>query len=175
MGRDSIVATWYVFSVWLHILAAATWIGGMIFFAAVVVPIVRRTDLGDRTGLLMHRMGLRFRTVGWLALSVLVGTGLINLGYRGVDWSDAVDPAFWSNGFGHTLGIKLLVVLAVLALSAVHDFYVGPRATAQLRQAPGSERAQKLRRAASRFGRVNLLLGLIAMALGVMLVRGLPG
>jgi cytochrome c biogenesis protein CcdA len=37
---------------------------------------------------------------------------------------------------------------------------------------PDSEAARRLRRCASWFGRINLLLGLILVALGVYLVRG---
>lgn len=39
---------WYTLCVWVHTIAAAAWVGSMIFFAAEVVPILRKpgTALG---------------------------------------------------------------------------------------------------------------------------------
>ncbi|MFW5920697.1 MAG: hypothetical protein ACOCUS_02565, partial [Polyangiales bacterium] len=61
----------------------------------------------------------------------------------------------------------------VLAISGVHDFFVGPRATELLEKNPNDPRADRMRKAASRFGRANLLLGLAVVALAVGLVRGI--
>ena len=67
--------------------------------------------------------------------------------------------------------VKLVLVLLVLLLSAVHDFAVGPRAAALKRADPDSVRARSLGRLASRIARANLLLTLAILALAVMLVR----
>ncbi len=60
----------------LHVLAAITWIGGMVFVALVLVSITRRlTDPSLRTRL-FHEVGVRFRAVGWIAVALLVATGI---------------------------------------------------------------------------------------------------
>ncbi|GIW42212.1 MAG: hypothetical protein KatS3mg076_2789 [Candidatus Binatia bacterium] len=166
--------TLYLVSVWLHILAACAWIGGMLFLALVLVPLLRRPELGAQRGVLLHLTGVRFRTLGWAALAVLVLTGLVNLTARGIDLSMLGSLVFWKSTFGSTLALKLGIVLGILALSLVHDFTVGPRATLLARSAPDSPEAERLRRAASWIGRANLLLALLAAALGVVLVRGWP-
>ena len=51
-----------------------------------------------------------------------------------------------------------------------HDFEIGPKATRAWEA--GSESAATLRRVASWIGRLNLLLGLVVVALAVALVRG---
>jgi uncharacterized membrane protein len=54
----------------------------MLFIALVLVPTARA--LGDdrlRTRL-MQESGYRFRTIGWIALALLVVTGLLNLWFQ---------------------------------------------------------------------------------------------
>jgi copper resistance protein D len=151
----------------------AVWLGGMIFLALVLVPIVRLPAARGIGGLLVHHVGVRFRTVGWVCLGLLVLSGFVNLAYRGYGWADLFDGRLWQGPFGQILGIKLLLVAVVLILSAVHDFRMGPRATALMQEQPGSPEAERARRLASWFGRVNLVLALAIVLLGVMLVRGL--
>jgi uncharacterized membrane protein len=162
----------YLVSVWLHILAAITWIGGMMFIGLVLVPILRKPPLRDSSALLLYRTGLRFRQVGWISLLLLVLTGMVNLGVRGYGWADLWDGSLWQGGWGHALGAKLLLVALVLLLSAVHDFYVGPRAVAHMERDPDADQSLRLRRMASWMGRLSLLLSLAILALAVTLPRG---
>ncbi len=164
----------YLFSVWLHILAASVWIGGMAFLALVLVPVVRRPENRGAAATLFHRTGVRFRTVGWACLGLLVLTGTFQLGVRGYGWGDVASGRLWEGPSGRILALKLLLVAVVLGISAVHDFAIGPRATALWQADPASPQASRLRRQASWIGRLNLLLALSAVALGVMLARGAP-
>lgn len=162
----------YLLSVWTHILAMAVWLGGMIFMALVLVPVVRRTEYQGLAAGLIHWTGRRFRWIGWICLILLVLTGAFNLAYRGYGWSDFWDGALWQGPFGRTLAVKLFLVAVVFALSAVHDFVIGPRTTALMERDPTAEHTRRMRRATGWFGRANLLLALIIVMLGVMLVRG---
>ncbi len=162
----------HTFFVWLHVLAAAVWLGGMVFLALVLVPVVRRSEYREHAPRLVHLTGTRFRAVGWVCLGVLIVTGFVNLWYRGIGWAVLSNAGFWASPFGGLLGWKLLVVAVALALSAYHDFLIGPQATVVGLAEPGSAAALKLRRRASLMGRANLLLALATVALGVMLVRG---
>ncbi len=160
------------FFVWLHIIAAAVWFGGMVFLALVLVPVMRLTEYREHASRLVQLTGVRFRTVGWICLSVLVATGFVNLWHRGIGWAALSNAGFWASPFGNLLGWKLLVVALILVLSAYHDFWIGPRATASGQADPGSATALRLRRQASWMGRLNLLLALAAVVLAVLLVRG---
>jgi uncharacterized membrane protein len=163
----------YLLSVWLHILAATVWIGGMFFLVLVVVPWLRR---GDRAaaGAFLRETGERFRTVGWLCFGILLVTGTYNLRVRGVKLSDFASGEWLASPLGRTVLYKLGGFAAVLAVSAVHDFVIGPRAAAAIQRDPHSPEAEKLRRRASLLGRANALLALVLVAVGVMLVRGVP-
>ncbi len=164
----------YVFSVFLHIVAAVAWIGGMIFLVFVLMPALRRlSDRGLRARLI-RETGVRFRLVGWSCLLVLVITGYVNLASRGMGWDVLSEPAFWQAGFGATLAWKLSLVAVILVISASHDFIVGPRAGRARREVPGSWEERRWRLVAIWFGRMNLLLAVIVVALGVMLARGVP-
>lgn len=164
----------YILSVWLHLLAAMTWIGGMVFLALVLVPACRLPAYQGIATSLVHVTGVRFRVVGWICLGVLLLTGTFNLAYRGLGLSALLSGPAPFGFFGQILRIKLPVVAAIFLISARHDFVIGPRATAVGSTDPASAEARRLRAWASWMGRVNLLLGLAVVALGVMLVRGWP-
>jgi len=135
---------------WLHVMAAITWIGGMLFIALVLVPVTRRvSDPALRTRL-VQEAGRRFRTVGWIALGLLLLSGLGNLWFR--PYLLGVGRFQWKLG---------LVVLA-LVLSAVHDFVLGPRAGR-----PGADPALRVR--ASWLARVNVVVVVLAVLLGLAL------
>jgi len=158
----------------LHILAAVIWVGGMVFLGIVLIPVLRDPSLRAQAVPLLQRTGRRFRNLGWTCLVILVVTGIINLGRWGVDWARFTNGAFWQSTWGRLLAVKLGLVVATVVLSLLHDLVVGPRATAKLREAPGSAEAQRLRRFAGWMGRVNLLLGVGIVAVAIMLERGVP-
>jgi len=163
----------YLLSVWLHILAAIIWIGGMSFLTLVVVPWMRHGNR-DRGSALLRETGPAFSRIGWICFGVFLVTGTVNLGMRGVRPGDFVDPGWLRSPFGATLLVKLAMVAVVMVMSWVHDFRIGPRAVAALEADPDSPRALALRQQASVYGRVNALLALFIVMLGVVLVRGLP-
>lgn len=163
----------YLFSVWLHILAATAWLGGMLFLVLVVVPWMRRGGR-EHAALILRETGARFRDVGWVCFAIVLVTGSFNLWVRGVRLGDLVSPAWRATPFGALVCFKLSVFAGVLALSAAHDFSIGPRAVEAIAKDPGSGASNALRRKASVMGRMNALLALLLVALGVMIVRGVP-
>lgn len=163
----------YLVSVWLHLLAVITWVGGMAFLVVVVVPFLRRGDRAQAAALLRDT-GKRFRTVGWICFAIVLVTGTYNLWARGVRFGSFLDADWRASPFGTAVLVKLSLFVAVLLLSAIHDFAIGPRASDELVRAPGSARGERLRRLASRMGRGNALLALALVAMGVILVRGWP-
>ena len=162
----------YLLLVWLHLVAAMVWIGGTLFIVLVLVPMLRRPEWQGQAAQLVQTIGHRFRQVSWSVLLVLLATGVSNLFLRGFSLSTLGEATFWTSAFGRILAWKLALVGLILGLSMAHDLWVGPRATAAWRVDPSARETVRLRRAASWMGRVNLLLGLVVVLLGVMLVRG---
>ena len=163
----------YLLSVFVHILAAMVWVGGMAFLVLVVVPWLRSGDRA-RGATMLRETGRRFRDISWVCFALILATGSLNSWVRGVRPESLVDPIWLRTAFAHTLLLKLTLFGLVLALSAVHDFWLGPRATELLERARHSPEAERARRLASLLGRGNALLGLLLVALGVVLVRGWP-
>jgi uncharacterized membrane protein len=152
----------YLASIWLHLTAMAVWIGGMVFLAAVALPGLRRGGPAA-VGEFLAWATPRLRAVGWTCLAVLGITGWVQLEFRGMAWNaNAV------------ISTKIAVYVAIVAISVLHDFWLGPRASIALRDDPGSPATNRLRRLAVSVGRVTALLALLAVTLGVFIARGVP-
>jgi uncharacterized membrane protein len=135
--------------VWVHVTAAAAWVGGLLYASHVVGPAAAR---GGRDA--VHLLA-RGRAVAWGAWGLLVVTGLENLRGMGL-------PSPW-------LAAKLVVVIALLALAAHRDFAVLPRAIRAIEG--GAEPAPTLSSVRA-FDRVLLLLSLAVLFLAVGVARG---
>lgn len=161
----------YWIAVTLHVLAAMFWLGGMFFLGIIGAPVLRGVEPPAMRQSLFQALGLRFRRAGWIAIVVLVVTGVVNLHYRGLlRWSGALgDAAFWRTTLGHALAAKLAIVVVMVGASAVHDFVLGPAAG---RAAPGSPEAARLRVRAAWLARANALVALALVVASVRLARG---
>ena len=163
----------FVVSLWIHILAATTWIGGSVFLALVLVPTLRNPAWRDRGLELIRQVARRFLWVVWTCFALLIVTGIFNLlVHEGGDPSLIASNQLWSSAYGRVLAWKLTFVGSILVLSALHDFVLGPVATRAA--GAGAAGAGRLRLAVRWVGRLNLLLGLFVVGLGVALGRGWP-
>lgn len=153
----------YQFSVFLHIVCASFWIGGMLFLPLVVLPGIK--DHPDKVEIL-YKTGMRFRTLGWITLILLLITGLGNAWLRGLPVSFSF---FFEEGYGKWMGIKILFFAIMLAISGVHDFFIGGKAIEGMRRGEGG----RFRQVARWSGRLNLLISLILAFIGIMLSRGM--
>jgi putative copper export protein len=136
----------YLAIVWVHIVAAMAWVGGMIFLVSSVIPLKKPefTIAAAR----------RFRIVGWIALGTLVVTGIFNVLHRGYRFEHFFTGEVFIGAWGHTLAMKLACVGLVIGLSLAHDL-----------------RAEKGGRFAAITGRVTFMLSLLIVALATTLVR----
>jgi uncharacterized membrane protein len=161
----------YYLLVTVHVLAALLWLGGMFFLGAVGAPVLRAIEPPALRQRLFQQLGLRFRSVGWTAIGVLVATGVLMLHARGLlHWSGVLGSRdFWRTTFGAALAWKLVAVTTMIVVSAVHDFVLGPAAG---RAEPGSDRAIALRKHAAHLARLNSIVGLFLVAAAVRLARG---
>lgn len=164
---------WYELAVWLHILSAAVWVGGIAFLVLIVVPWLRRGDTRQAAALL-SATGHRFRTIAWICFGVFVVTGSFCLWVRGVRADNFVQIDWLRTPFGSVVVLKLGLFAVIVLISLVHDFLIGPMATKAMEQDPKSNRTHRLRRTATALGRINATLALIIVFVGVMLVRGVP-
>jgi uncharacterized membrane protein len=155
-----------VLLVWLHLLAAVSWIGGTIFLSLVLAPLVRSRHAAPEFMALFRSVARRFRFVVWVAIAVLLSTGPVLLQQRGFS---LLDPAEWP----HVLWMKLGLVGALLLFTVVHDLLLGPqvRKISALPEGDRSSWERTIVRTSSWLPRVALLLALLVLVAAAMLAR----
>ena len=151
--------TWYYISVWLHIVGAAFWIGGMLFLPLVLLPAIKNNP--DRRNLLMAT-GLKFRFYGYIVLAIMFVTGLLNIYFRGISFSLNF---FIMTRYGQLVELKIILFVLMLTISLMHDVIVGRKAIDQMEN-------QRIKLIARWTGRLLLLIALIMAYIGVMISRG---
>lgn len=98
---------------WVHLSAAALWVGGLVLLAVVVrsaPPELRRSAF------------LGFSRLAMLLVAAVVAAGVYLSVKRLPSLSD-----LWSEGYGQVLLVKLALVSAALGWGGLHHFVVRPR------------------------------------------------
>lgn len=134
------------------------WLGGLLFQSHVLLPGLLRAGQA-RLGVELLR---RYRPVSWIALLLLLATGLHNLSRLSL-------RVLTETHVGTLLALKLLLVIVVLMLSAHRDFGLVARLARQLEA--GQEGARQLR-AIGWIDRAVILLGAAVVYLGLAISRG---
>jgi uncharacterized membrane protein len=140
----------------VHLLAATIWVGGSTALIFVGVPAIRILE-GDARGRAMKELGLRWRPLGYGALLVAAVTG-VALAAREWESSAAFQIVFW---------VKVAFALCLAGVSYVHNFVLGPRLQAEIRDG----REQLTRRRLVVVGWVSYSLTVSLPILGVALAR----
>lgn len=161
MSRDL-----YILSVFVHVISACAWLGGMLFLILAFIPGVKNHP--DKVDLIFA-VSLKYRTVGAVALILLFITGFVQLEFRGVQWNVAY---LTTNSFGKVASLKILVFIAIALISVIHDYYLGTRAIDAWKNRPEHTETIRLRTLSRLLGRVSFTLALLAVLLGVILSRG---
>ncbi len=104
-----------------HLLAVATWLGGMLFLGLIVIPSVRAHGGVRASRALVTTVGRRFGAVGGLAWGVILVTGLLMVHHRG--GFDAISGTDYGRRIMEKLTLLVLIGVAVL----VHGLWQGPR------------------------------------------------
>jgi uncharacterized membrane protein len=154
--------TWYHVSVWLHILGATFWIGGMLFLPLVLLPSIKNNY--ERTELLKVT-GLKFRFYGYIVLALMLVTGVLNMGFKGIQFSWRF---FNETHYGRLVILKVILFVSLVVISLTHDLLAGKKFLGQMQK----EQSAKLKLTARWSGRILLLISLIMAYIGVLLSRG---
>jgi len=156
------LSLYYLISVFIHVICATIWIGGMLFLPLVLLPSIKNHP--DRI-LLLQKTGIKFRFIGWICLTILFITGLLNIYLRGL-------PLTWGylseSSYGQLLGLKLLLFIVMLIIGVIHDFYIGHKSIDEMKNTSNGN----FRKLAQWSGRLNLLLALAIAFIGIVLSRG---
>jgi uncharacterized membrane protein len=158
----------YILSVWLHILFACIWVGGLIYTAAIVIPFAAKHSPEERQRIIRGQ-ARKFRMIGWTTVVLLLVTGLINVMnyYRLGGLGEAFGALFSRDGnFWLRRKVELFVLMVVLML--FHDI-MSIRAA---KRSTGSRDSAAGNRLGSIAAAIATLLALVVLYCSVRLVRG---
>lgn len=138
----------------LHNLATATWIGGMIFLAFLGAEVEK---LGPNFNVVMGKMSRRFSQLALLSILTLIVTGIL--------------LTSWHGGTGRVrrdlvLNLKHLAILLVIADGAFLSLKVVPQL--EKLTAEKSPEAAIWQRKLKIGSRVNLVLGILIVLLATL-------
>ena len=142
---------------WVHLVGAVIWIGGLAYQTHVLLPAARRGDPRP-----FAEAARRARPVTWTAIAFVVLSGFYNVTQLG-----PLERVMQS-GAGLLLAAKFALVIVAIALAAQRDFAHVPILAAALRQS--GDAAAPLR-AVGRIDRIVLLLALVVIYLGLAVSR----
>lgn len=165
-------ATLFHVSLFVHLIAVAFWLGGMLFTAGVLVPVSRQKLFLPFRGALFMQMGTLFSRISWGMFLLLVVSGVGMLVGKGFSMGDLLSARLWGSPYGGILAGKLHIFSLMLVISGLHDFWLGPKAARWMEESPDSVRTDRIRKVAGWIGRVNLILGLVILWYAVQLSRG---
>src|SRR6185295_17408470 len=100
---------------WIHLIAAVTWIGGMVIVTLVIVPVLSSRDPSQRAELL-QAVGERFSMVVWACIIVLLMTGILNLMHLAIPFD-----VLFTTRLGKLLIVKWSLLAGMIGLSIYHD------------------------------------------------------
>lgn len=152
--------------VWIHLVAAVVWVGGMAFLSLVLVPALTREPLAAHRAVLFQAVGRRFRVLVWSSAAVLLVSGMMLLSGR---VPSLLVPESWPLA----AQLKVLLVVALLTLTALHDFWLGPLVVRLRRKHPAelTQIEKVLPDLSSWVPRLSLLVAVAIVFLGVALSR----
>ncbi len=156
------MSTTYLISVFIHVICAAFWIGGMLFIPLILVPSIKNQP--NRI-LLLYKTGIKFRFYGWISIVVLFITGFLNMYFKGLPFTLEF---FTNSNYGKLLSLKLGLFVLMLLIAGIHDFYYGIKSIDEMQQTSND----KYKLMARWTGMLNLLLALAIAFIGIALSRG---
>ena len=117
----------YRLSVSLHLLAVVLWFGHMLFWSLIAGLALKRVSPSE-TAETLRRLSLSMGGLGWPSLAVLVVTGYVLLGYRGITLERMLSGDAFAAPGGWVLAAKLSLVAWMIFYQAVFGHRAAPRA-----------------------------------------------
>ncbi|MBL8023036.1 MAG: CopD family protein [Elusimicrobia bacterium] len=106
----------------LHLTAALFWVGGQLFLALILAPVLRKTLTPKDRMPLSLAIAQRFKRFGHGALGILILTGFWQVRY--IFFSSTV--SFFETDYGRIFGLKMGFLVLTLVLGVLHDKRWGP-------------------------------------------------
>ena len=119
VGGTGIAGSVHTAADFLHLVAAAAWVGGLLPLALLLAAAQKALAVQ-----VARTASLRFSACGVASVGVLILTGAINAWYLA-----GSIPALTATTYGHLLLVKIALFLVMLALATVNRLWLTPALT----------------------------------------------
>ena len=154
---------------WIHLVAAAIWVGGSLFIGIVFSPLLKTISTSTEERIqIMIRVGKRFNKIAVPSLIILMITGL----YNSHILLSKPDLLF-ATSYGTFLTIKIILVIALVITYAIHVRVIRKDVEDQImsNQMP-VEQIQKLRKKIIILGEITVVLSITILFFAALLDSG---
>ena len=154
---------------WIHLIAAAIWVGGSLFIGIVFSPLLKTmTNSVEERMQIMIRVGRRFNKVAVPSLIILMVTGL----YSSHVLLSKPDLLV-ATSYGTFLIIKIILVIVLIIIYAIHVRIIRKDIEEKImsNQMPEIE-IQKLRKKIIILGEITVVLSIAILFFAALLDAG---
>jgi len=154
---------------WIHLVAAAIWVGGSLFIGIVFSPLLKTMTSSIQERLqIMIRVGRRFNKIAVPSLIILMATGLYTSHVL-----LSKPELLISTSYGTFLIIKIILVIALIITYAVHVRVIRKDVEEKImsNQMPETE-IQKLRKKIIILGEITVVLSVAILFFASLLDAG---
>ena len=118
---------WAIISIdFLHLLANAAWVGGLLYIGVVLLPVLNTRPYQDWADVLAFDLP-RFGVVALTCVILLTATGSLNTTVHLTGFQQ-----FWTTTYGRILIVKIVIFCCMMGISAYHAFFLRPRLAREL-------------------------------------------
>ena len=106
---------------WLHLMAAALWVGGMLYITTTYLPVLTRKPVAERAHSLVTLIPY-FSPLALAGVAIMAVTGPFSATIHLNSWVQ-----LFTTAYGRALTVKILLVGALITTSAIHVLLIRPR------------------------------------------------
>lgn len=154
---------------WIHLLAAAIWVGGSLFIGIVFSPLLKTMygSIEERLQI-MIKVGKRFNKIAVPSLIILMGTGLYN-SHVLLSKPDLL----MASSYGNFLIIKIILVIALIITYIIHVRVIRKDVEEKIMSKQMStQQIQKLRKKIIILGEITVILSVAILFFAALLDAG---
>jgi uncharacterized membrane protein len=154
---------------WIHLIAAAIWVGGSLFIGIVFSPLLKTmTDSLQERMQIMIRVGRRFNKIAVPSLIILMVTGLYS-----THMLLGKPELLFATSYGIYLTIKVILVIALIITYVIHVRVIRIDIEDKIMSNQMSDsQIQKLRKKIIILGEITVVLSIAILFFAALLDAG---
>jgi len=150
-------------TMWVHLLSAVVWIGGIFFILYVALPVVGK--ILDQPAKIMGPLSKRFVPLANISISLIIASGIIMT----INSHEFADLASLSVLRTQSFFIKILLVVIMTSIHFYRGLVLTPGISRLMSKEGDPGKVKKLQSLSLNLVKINLLLGITVLLLTGMM------